>query len=61
METDDHRSIPEDSFFGTDGDLKTSYEIYNISLNYIRMLYVIQLSPHWGFSVADYIKYYTYF
>ena len=24
------------------------------------MLYVIQLTPHWGFLVADYIKYYTY-
>ncbi len=24
-------------------------------------LYVIQLTPHWGFSVADYIKYYAYF
>ncbi len=25
------------------------------------MLYVIQLTPHWGFAVADYIKYYAYF
>ncbi len=25
------------------------------------MCYVIQLTPHWGFSVADYIKYYAYF
>ncbi len=22
-------------------------------------VYVIQLAPHWGFSVADYIMYYT--
>ena len=23
--------------------------------------YIIQLTPHWGFSVADYIKCYAYF
>jgi hypothetical protein len=22
---------------------------------------IIQLTPHWGFSVTDYIKYYDYF
>ena len=30
--------------------------------SYVPLLcYVIQLTPHWGFSVADYIKYYAYF
>ncbi len=24
-----------------------------------KYVYVIQLTPHWGFSVADYIKYYA--
>ena len=29
--------------------------------NYIIIHYIIiQLTPHWGFSVTDYIKYYAY-
>ena len=27
----------------------------------IAYTYIIQLTPHWGFSVADYIKCYAYF
>ena len=32
-----------------------------VMLRYVMLCYVIQLTPHWGFSVADYIKYYAYF
>ena len=31
-----------------------------VMLCYVMLCYVIQLTPHWGFSVADYIKYCAY-
>ncbi len=32
-----------------------------VTVQYVTVQYVIQLAPHWSFSVADYIKYYAYF
>ncbi len=44
--------------------LKIIKNIDELSLSikiFQELCYAIQLTPHWGFSVADYIKYYAYF
>ncbi len=44
-------------------NLKKKYKEAKANNNKIHILntYIIQLTPHWGFSVADYIKCYAYF
>ena len=40
--------------------LHATCEIIYSRLTYKYNTYIIQLTPHWGFSVADYIKCYAY-
>ena len=47
-----------------DNSPKGAFQSVTILKNVFRMLqlqYVIQLTPHWGFSVADCVGYYAYF
>ncbi len=49
------------SLFEICSSVQVSSELQSVSHVMFYMLCVIQLTPHWGFSVAEYIRYYAYF